>query len=290
MKRRHFLFLSSAAALASFVPRAFAQSATVRITYVKSWPDSNLNTNIAAHILREHLGQTVELINTDAGPMWAAVATGRADATLTAWLPTTHQVYWERYKDQVINLGPITEGTWLGLAVPDYVPIDSIEELDAHADRFGRRIVGIEAGAGIMINTQEAIEAYSIKNLRLINSSTPAMQAELARAVARKQWIVVTAWTPLGIWARFPLKQLADPKNIYGEQGHIDAVIHPNLQERSPETVEFLRRYKMPLDELQRMMLALDEGKALEAVTQEWLDRNRATIEQWVAETQAAVG
>jgi glycine betaine/proline transport system substrate-binding protein len=67
-------------------------------------------------------------------------------------------------------------------------------------------------------------------------------------------------------------------------------VIHPNLQERSPETVEFLRRYKMPLDELQRMMLALDEGKALEAVTQEWLDRNRATIEQWVAETQAAVG
>ena len=34
MKRRHFLFLSSAAALASFVPRAFAQSATDRITYV----------------------------------------------------------------------------------------------------------------------------------------------------------------------------------------------------------------------------------------------------------------
>ena len=40
------------------------------------------------------------------------------------------------------------------IAVPSYVTIDSIEELNANADKFGGKIVGIEPGSGLMRDTE----------------------------------------------------------------------------------------------------------------------------------------
>lgn len=50
----------------------------------------------------------------------------------------------------------------IGLVVPDYVPISRIEELNADKERFGAKIVGIDAGSGIMKVTNDAISAYQL--------------------------------------------------------------------------------------------------------------------------------
>ena len=47
-----------------------------------------------------------------------------------------------------------------GLVIPDYVTINSIEELNAEKERFSGQIVGIDAGAGIMKATDQAIKDY----------------------------------------------------------------------------------------------------------------------------------
>lgn len=284
MQRRNFLALGAAAAAAaawSGTP-ALAARAPIRITYVAAWPSSNLTTHIAAAIIQEKLHRPVQLISTDAGPMWASVASGRSDALLTAWLPTTHKTYWEKYHDKVVDLGAITTGTWLGLAVPTYVPVNSIEELEKDHAKFHDRITGIEAGAGLMINTQKAIKAYDLTDMHLLTSSTAAMQAQLKRAVTRKDWIVVTAWKPLGIWARFDLKPLADPKNIYGTSGHIDAIVNPGLEKREPDVVHFLREFKLPIEDIQSMMVELDGGKTVHEVTKQWLAGHAQDINTWV--------
>ena len=287
MQRRDFMaFAAATAAMAGLPATAQAAPDAVRLTYVEAWPSSNLTTHIVAAILRQDMHRKVELTSTEAGPMWAAVASGRADATLTAWLPTTHHVYWERYRHKVRDLGPVTRGTWLGLAVPDYVPLDSIEQLEANHAKFGDHIVGIEAGAGIMINTQKAIQAYGLQDMSLLTSSTAAMQAQLQRAVARKQWIVVTAWKPLGIWARFPLKPLRDPKDIYGRAGHIDTVINPRLQQRDPQVARLLGEFRLPIGDIQTMMVELGKGRTLQQVSDAWIAANRTRIEAWVKQAQ----
>lgn len=288
MQRRDLLALGAATAAAAWWPtRADAAGEAVRLTYVRSWPSSNLTTHIAASILERDLHRKVDLISTEAGPMWAAVASGRADATLTAWLPTTHHVYWERYKRQVIDLGPVTSGTWLGLAVPSYVPVHSLADLEPQHARFGNRIVGIEAGAGLMINTRKAIRAYGMRDMSLLTSSTAAMQAQLERAIARKQWIVVTAWKPLGIWARFDLRPLQDPKNVYGTAGHIDAVINPALRKRAPQVARLLGELRVPIDDIQAMMVELDKGKPLGTVTARWIATHHDRVAEWVAKAMA---
>lgn len=279
MRRRDVVAIGAAA---WWPARALAAGAKVRLAYVRSWPSGDLTTLIAAQILRRDLGCQVELIRTEAGPMWAAVAGGRADATLTAWLPTTHRVYWERYQHKLVDLGPVTSGTWLGLAVPGYVPLDSIEQLEVHHARFGDRIVGIEAGTGVMINTREAIKAYGLHDRSLLTSSTAAMHVQLRRAIARKHWIVITAWKPLGIWARFDLKPLRDPRQVYGQAGHIDTVIHPALQQQQPRVARLLGQMRVPIEDVQAMMVELDKGKSPDEVTGSWIAAHRAQIGAWV--------
>jgi glycine betaine/proline transport system substrate-binding protein len=94
-----------------------------------AWSDVITSTNVVSYILEEKLGYNVELIQVDAAPMWAGVAGGDADAMVGAWLPTTHQSYYEEFDGKFEDLGPNLSGTKIGLVVPSYMDVNSIEDL-----------------------------------------------------------------------------------------------------------------------------------------------------------------
>lgn len=100
---------------------------TIRLAYV-SWASSVASNNVMKQVL-ESKGYTVKLQQLQASGMWTAVAKGDDDAMLSAWLPTTHKAYYARNKDKVTDLAVNLRGTKLGLVVPKYVKINSIEDL-----------------------------------------------------------------------------------------------------------------------------------------------------------------
>ncbi|WP_291636328.1 glycine betaine ABC transporter substrate-binding protein [Clostridium sp.] len=99
----------------------------IRLAYV-AWDSAIASTNVIGTVL-EDMGYKVDLVQVDAGPMWAAVGTGDVDAIVAAWLPGTHAKYYADYKDVVEDLGPNLEGARVGLVVPTYMDINSIEDL-----------------------------------------------------------------------------------------------------------------------------------------------------------------
>lgn len=99
----------------------------IKLAYV-AWDSEIASTNVVGKVL-EDLGYNVTLIQLDAGPMFAAVAAGDADAMVAAWLPGTHAAYMEEYGDQVEDLGVNLEGAAIGLVVPTYMDVNSIEDL-----------------------------------------------------------------------------------------------------------------------------------------------------------------
>ena len=99
----------------------------VKLAYV-AWDTEIASTNVIGLAL-EDMGYEVKLTQVDAGPMWAAVASGDVDAIVAAWLPGTHAKYMEDYKGKVEDLGPNLEGAKIGLVVPSYMDINSIEDL-----------------------------------------------------------------------------------------------------------------------------------------------------------------
>lgn len=261
------------------LPWSLAQAAPnpIRLGYVKAWPSSNIPSHLVAAYVRERFGIPLELVSSEPGPMWEAVASGRTDLTLTVWLPGTSEVYYRKLRSKLVHLGAYYQGTRLGLAVPDYVPLKNITEIQANHARFHDKIYGVESGSVVNMMANQAIKTYHLAPMELVASSTAAMTAQLKRAIQRNEWIVVTGWQPLWIWASFKLHFLDDPAAVFGGIGHMDTVINPQLQRRAPQVVDWLRTFHLSQAELANMLLDLSHGTTAEQIAAQWLARQPRT-------------
>jgi len=282
-KRREFLTQTlGLSALAMSGTAALAQAKpTLKIGFVDGWSDSVATTNLAAAIMRSKLGMNVELVPLAAGIMWQGVARGDIDMTLSAWLPVTHEAYLTNFKDKVQIVGANYPGAKIGLIVPDYVKATSLADLNTFRADFDNRIVGIDAGAGVMKKTEEAIKAYGL-DMRLQPSSGPAMAAELDRAYRAKKSIAVTGWIPHWMFAKYKLRFLADPKTIYGAEEHVDSVINPGLNTKAPAVVAFLKKFSWKPEEIGAVMLAVEGGAKPAEAAEKWMNDNAARVSSWL--------
>jgi len=251
----------------------------VSIGYVL-WDSEIASTNVLKTVY-EQAGYDVELKAVDAGPLYQALADGQVDMSVSSWMPATHAAYWETYGDDIVMVGKNLEGAKVGLVVPQYVTIDSIEEMNSVADQFDGKIIGIEPGAGIMAMTETAIADYGL-DYTLVPSSSAAMAAELSDAYAKGDWIVVTGWTPHWKFVRFDLKYLEDPQGVYGGEEYIASLARTGFQEESPGAYAILERFSWEPSDMESVMLAIEEGATPEDAAQAWVDANPDTVSYWI--------
>lgn len=259
---------------------------TADLVYV-NWAEGVAYTHLAKLVLEEKMGYEVDITTADVAPAYASVAQGDQDAFMESWLPVIQKQYVEKYKDRIVDLGHVFENTEMGLVVPSYVDIDNISELNEHADKFGNKIVGIDAGAGVMVTTDEdLIPSYSI-DLELMPSSGPAMTAALKEAIANEEWIVVTGWTPHWMFGRWDLKFLKqDQEKIWGN-GNIHIFGRKHLREEKPELAAFLSNMILSQEELSDLMLKVrTSDDSVTEVARQWMTDHPKVIESWIPQLQ----
>jgi len=256
---------------------------TANLTYV-NWAEGVAYTHLAKVVLEDKMGYEVEITSADAGPAYTAVAQGSHDAYMECW-PGLHADYLNEYGDKFVMLGAVYEGTETGLAVPTYVTIDKISELNDYADKFDGRITGIDAGAGMMKKTEnELIPAYGLDKIELLASSGPAMTAALKDAVENQEWIVVTAWKPHWMFARWDLKFLEqDPDKIMWKVGDIQIIGRQGLSQDKPELAQFLSNMYFTDPQLSDLMLKIEESdEDVEVVARKWMQDNDDVVSAWI--------
>jgi glycine betaine/proline transport system substrate-binding protein len=274
------LMMAAGISMTAGVAQAQDSKGTVKLAYVE-WASEVASTNVIRAVLEEQ-GYDVEMNSLGAAVMWQAVGTGDADAMVAAWLPTTHGDYLKQVQDEVEDLGPNLEGTKLGLVVPAYTDIDSIEQLNDHADEFDGKIVGIDPGAGLMAQTEDAIDEYGIDDLQLQSSSGAAMTSSLASAIQNKEDIVVTGWTPHWMFARWDLKYLDDPKKAFGDAEHINTVVHKGFKEEMPQAYAILDNFHWTPDQMGEVMLMnQEEGSDPYENAKKWVDEHPDVVAEW---------
>ncbi len=273
------LALATGAALTAGAAQA-QDKGSVHLAYVE-WSSEVASTNVMRAVL-EQAGYEVDMTSLSAAAMWQAVASGDADGIVAAWLPTTHADYLERVGDDVVDLGPNLDGTKLGLVVPEYVEIDSIEELNDHADSFNGEIVGIDPGAGLMSLTEEVVDTYDL-DLKLQSGSGATMTAALQSAIQNEEDIVVTSWTPHWMFARWDLKYLEDPENVYGGAEQIHTIVRQGLEEEMPEAYAILDAFEWTPEDMGEVMLMNQEEDAdpYESAKQ-WVEENQEQVQEWL--------
>lgn len=282
--------LPAAAALLSFGGcRSWRPRRELKIAYV-NWADATALTYLASAVLETHLGYRVELTMADAAPVFTSVADGGHDLFLNAWLPVTHAAYYTRFRDSLEDLGPNFTGTRIGLVVPDYVDTTSIAGLASQAAMYDRQIIGIDAGAGIMAATEDAIRIYGLE-MRLIPSSEAAMTAALKEAIDRGRPIIVTGWRPHWKFSRWKLRFLEDPKSAYPATEDIHTVARPGFSEEHPAATKFLQQFHLDENQLQDLMDQLRQpGASPGVVSRTWIRAHQPVLEQWLDGVPAAPG
>jgi glycine betaine/proline transport system substrate-binding protein len=173
------------------------------------------------------------------------------------------------------------EGARIGLVVPDYVTVNSIEALNGAKDKFSGHIVGIDAGAGIMNKAEEAVKAYGL-DYQLQSSSEAAMMATLKKSIDEKQSVVVTGWAPHWMFSRYKLRFLEDPKQVFGETEKIQTIANNEFSVADTVAVNFFRKFQLNAEQLGSLMGAMADADGKEDVAvKEWIKNNPELVKSW---------
>ncbi|MFI8950697.1 ABC transporter permease/substrate binding protein [Streptomyces sp. NPDC053750] len=259
------------------------QGKQVTLGYVP-WDEGVASTFLWKEIL-EQRGYEVEAKQFDAGPLYTSLAQGDIDIVTNSWLPTTHEQYWQKYGDRLDDLGSWYDETSLELTVPAYMKdVNSLADLKGKADLFGGKITGIEASAGEMaLLKSKVLGEYGLdKEYKVVDSSTPAMLAELKRAMSKKEPIVVTLWSPHWAYNDLDLKKLEDPKGAWGEGDGVHTLSRKGFAGDDPAVARWLKDFELTEKQLTSLEAEINKagkGKQQDAV-RAWLNDNPGVVDK----------
>ncbi|MCI3243776.1 ABC transporter permease/substrate binding protein [Streptomyces spinosisporus] len=259
------------------------QGKKVSIGYIP-WDEGVASTFLWKEIL-EQRGYQVDVKQFDAGPLYTSLAQGNIDFETDSWLPTTHAQYWKKYGSKLDDLGSWYKQTSLELTVPAYMTdIKSLADLKGKASTFGGKITGIESSAGEMaLLKSKVLKEYGLdKEYKVVDSSTPAMLAELKRAYSKKQPIVTTLWSPHWAYNDYKLKKLKDPKGAWGKGDGVHTLSRKGFAKDNPVIGKWLKNFTMTEKQLTSLEAEINKagkGKQQDAV-RAWLKDNPGIVDK----------
>ncbi len=255
------------------------------------WDENVAVSTLTKALLEEEFGYEVELQRLNVAvvkQVFRGVAGGELDAFQDVWIPN-HKDYLSEVEDDVVHLDPWFEGkTAQGIAVPDYMDVRSLSQLDRAGTDM---IIGIEPGSAVhpQIN-DKVIPGYDL-DMKLVESSTSAMLSELERAYEMREPIVFFGWSPHWMNARYDFRYLKDPRDLQGrfnDSAEISSIVNENLPEDDPVAYEFIRSISLSKEEVNQMEVDINEAGDPDAGVKAWLEANRSVVQPWIDAAEKA--
>lgn len=252
------------------------------------WSDLALTTETARHVLAA-LGYETQSDMLGMGVIYQSLESGDIDAFLGNW--PLAQVEFLPYYDRkaVIVLGSNLEDTKFTLAVPTYVAeagIKSFDDLAAHAEKFGSKIYGIEAGSNSYILDMVADGRHGTADWEVVESSEQGMLAQVESAVNKKDWIVFLGWEPHPMNSHFDMAYLSGGDDVFGPNFGADTVrtvARPKFDGDCPNAAKLLGQIKFTMDyENSGMARILDDDLPASDAALEMMRKNPDLVYSWL--------
>lgn len=254
---------------------------------ITDWADVLATANVAKYVLEAKLNQPVKFVNADIGIQFQGVARGDLDIMVGGWLPVTHAVYYEKYKNDLDDVGVIYTGGRNGWAVPAYVPesqVSSISDLNKPdvKSKLDGTIQGIGPGSGLMQASEKSVEAYKLNGYNLQSSSEAGMLAAVSRAYQTKQWVVATVWSPHWLWQKWQMRYLKDPKGTLGGEEQIHAFASKQFATKFPRADVFFKHFKLTLADVEAIELEGNSTNDYASAAKKFVDAHPDKLKAWL--------
>ena len=197
-----------------------ASCRTVRFSDV-GWTDITATTALASRLLQSLGYRTVTQI-LSIPVTYASIKNRQIDVYLGDWQPSMEEDRKPFLADgsvQVVRAN--LEGAKYTLAVPSYVAaagVRNFADLRAHAERFHRKIFGIEPGnnGNRMIGSIIGQNRFGLGDWTLVESSEQGMLSEVDRAIRKSDWIAFLAWSPHPMNLKYHIEYLSGGDDTFG--------------------------------------------------------------------------
>ncbi|MET9532955.1 ABC transporter permease/substrate binding protein [Streptomyces sp. NPDC006649] len=248
------------------------------------WDEDVAMTYLWKNIL-ERRGYKPSIHQYDVGSMFTAMAGGQVDVEFDAWLPNAQKQYWDKYKDDLVDIGPWYDKTTLEVTVPSYVKgIHSMADLKGRSKEFGGRIIGIEPGTGQMnMLKNKVLPGYGLdKEYKVTDGSSPSMILELQRSLRKHEPVAVVLWSPHWAYSKYKLTKLKDPKKLWGDVNQIRSLGHKSFPQKFPEFYGWLKKMHMSDGQLADLEATIqDEGTGHEEkAVEKWIAKNPGIVDK----------
>jgi glycine betaine/proline transport system substrate-binding protein len=253
------------------------------------WTDIQATTGVATVILKG-LGYEPEVTLLSVPVTYQSLKNKDIDVFLGNWMPSMAADVQPFLDDKSVeNLVTNLTGAGYGLVVPSYVAeagVKDLSDLSKHADKFDKKIYGIEPGndGNRIVLTMIEDPANNLAGWELVESSEQGMLAQAQKAMDAKEFVVFLGWTPHPIMGAMGLTYLTG----MGDTGFGEATVITNVRAgyaaECPNVAKLLSNLTFTLEAEGAMMDAiLTGGQDAETAASAWIKANPEALDAWLA-------
>jgi glycine betaine/proline transport system substrate-binding protein len=248
------------------------------------WDENVAVSSLTKVLLEDELGYQRVDIDTDENldSTYRRVASGELDAFQDVWLPNQEALL-DGVAGDVDHLDPWFLGkTKQGMAVPAYMDVRSIDQLNGTNAKF---IFGIEPSSVMNHEVgEEVIPAYGLKQ-QLVEAPTAGMLDQVGRLYATREPFVFLAWSPHWMNQRYDIRYLEDPKDAMGptnDPAKCSTIVRGNLRQEDPVAYAFMDALELTEEQIDGLEYAINKEDNPVAGARRWVSENRAVVRPWI--------
>lgn len=290
------LLSTTSALVVSFALPAYADCSTVRLAE-PGWTDLALTTAIT-QVLLEGMGHETESDVLGIPIIYQSMKRGDLDVFMGYWDPAM-EVYFDPYRDSsaIETIHTNLEGAKFTWAVPSYVydaGVTSFTDLAAHADKFDKKLYGIEPGSNeIMLDIVKKGD-FDLGDWKVVESSEQGMLSQVGREVRRKNWIVFLGWAPHPMNTAFDLKYLRGGDAYYGPDfggATVSTQVRAGYISDCPEVGKLLKQLTFDVAlESEGMGYILDDGMRAKEAARKVIANHPDRLDTWLNGVETSNG
>ncbi len=234
-------------------------------------PEHKFQFHVFRKIAEEKLGIAIEAIEIPNTHLFKSIADGTAQFTLAPWIPSMSG-YRDKFRNSTIDLGCNTPGCIMGLAVPEYVNINAIENVADYVEKFDNKIYSTRRTTYIGSMMVEIQKHYGLEQIEVVYMDENKLFDVITKKYNNNEWFVFTGWKPHYLFGELDLKILNDKKKIFGVEEKMTTFVNNQLQTENPELYELLNSFKMDNDGLNKALYKIKEGNPYMVVVNEYIE------------------
>src|ERR671912_2462043 len=248
------------------------------------WDENVAVANLTKILLEDELDyERVDIdTNEELDSTYRRVAGGEVDAFQDVWLPNQEALL-DQVAEEVEHLDPWFLGeTKQGMAVPVYMDVRSIDELNSTDAKL---IWGIEPTSVMQQEVdQEVMSAYGLKQ-KLVAAPTAGMLAEVEHLYTFREEFIFLAWSPHWMNQRFDIRYLEDPKDAMGltnDPAKCSTIVREGLREGDPVAYAFMDALELTEEQINDLESVINEEDDPLAGARRWASENREVVRPWI--------